>query len=210
MDRRDNIFILWKLMALVARIGVLLLSSPPNSDTYFETHQLLQVAGLEISPAEMQGMVCGILAASAEPVLEKWASELLATVEDTAKVTAVQQVLEQLQAQAVDQIDEDDLRLQLMLPGDDAPVTDRSLALRDWCQGFLYGFGRSGRGSVADMSAEAREALHDFGQIAQLDTSGSDDHEGDEQSLMELEEYVRMTALMIRAETAITGRHSSL
>jgi uncharacterized protein YgfB (UPF0149 family) len=60
------------------------------------------------------------------------------------------------------------------------------------------------------MSAEAREALHDFGQIAQLDTSGSDDHEGDEQSLMELEEYVRMTALMIRAETAITGRHSSL
>lgn len=186
-----------------------MLLSPLNSDNYFETQQLLQMAGLGISPAETQGMVCGILAANAEPVLEKWASELLATAEEKAKLSAVRQVLEQLQTQAVEQIDEDDLGLQLMLPGDDAPVKDRSLALRDWCQGFLYGFGRSGRSSIADLSAEAQEALHDFGEIAQLDTSGSDDDESAEQSLMELEEYVRMIALMIRTETVTSGRHPS-
>lgn len=198
-----------KLTGLVARIGVLLLSSALNSDNYLETQQLLQMAGLGISPAEVQGMVFGILGANAEPVLEQWASELLATVEDKAQVSGVRQVLEQLRAQAVEQIDEDDLRLQLMLPGDDAPVADRSLALRDWCQGFLYGFGRSGRSSIADMSTESREALHDFGEIAQLDTSGTDDDESDQQSLMELEEYVRMSALMIRTETATSGRHPS-
>ncbi len=171
-----------------------------DAESYAEIHQLLHSTGLALSPAEVQGTICGMLCGGAGSLLDNWLIELSAEAENRAEVPALDQVLSRLRAQTVGQIDEDDLGLELLLPADDAPTAGRTIAVRDWCHGFLYGFGLSGRTSLADLSAEVREALHDFSEIARLDTAEVNGDETDEQALMELEEYIRMATLLIRTE----------
>ena len=183
---------------------VLRLLSSFSAEAYEQLRQLLSGAGLGLSPSELQGMICGMLAGDAQPRLDTWSAELLAESPDPAGLAPVRQIIEQLQARMVEQIDGQDLSLELLLPAD-APAAARARALGEWCQGFLYGYGRSGRTSTAELSTEAREVLHDFEQIARVDTDEVRAGEADERALMELEEYVRMATLLIRTETAGGG-----
>lgn len=176
-----------------------------DPESYEQLRQLLSGAGLVHSPAELHGTICGVMAGDAQPELGRWSTGLLGEAQDSTGLADLQHAIERLQNETLDQIDRQDFGLELLLPDDDALPTERSGALRDWCQGFLYGFGLSGRTSIADLSAEVREALRDFGEIARLNAAEVGAEESDQRALMELEEYIRVAALLIRTETA--GRH---
>ncbi|MFM1892233.1 MAG: hypothetical protein RLZ44_1310, partial [Pseudomonadota bacterium] len=70
--------------------------------------------------------------------------------------------------------------------------------LRDWCRGYLYGLGLAGQAAFTALGAEARDAVHDLNEIAQLDAAGVQGADADEAALVELEEYLRVVLVAIR------------
>ena len=153
-----------------------------------------------LSPAELHGVMVGHLAAGArlEPsVLLQTACELMdinSLSHESSKVTLLE--LYTASCQALESLD---LEFELLLPDDDNEIAQRAEALGRWCQSFLSGFGLYGKHTDASLSSEAKETLNDLGQIAQISTDLEelDEHEAD---LMEVQEYVRMAALMLFTE----------
>jgi hypothetical protein len=88
------------------------------------------------------------------------------------------------------------------LPDDDEPLEERTIALGQWCMGFLAGLASGGQFNA--LSEEASEAIEDLQQIARAELTaaegGAEDNEDDEQALAEIIEYVRVVALMMRED----------
>ncbi len=80
-----------------------------------------------------------------------------------------------------------------LLPTDDAPIGDRTLALGEWCQGFLYGLG-SGVAvpEASGLPGDAAEVLRDMTEITHVDVDPEDDLESNESAYAELVEFVRV------------------
>ena len=80
-----------------------------------------------------------------------------------------------------------------LLPGDDASIGDRTSALGEWCQGFLYGLGAGAAMPEADsLQGEAAEVLRDMTEITHVDVDPEDDIETNEAAYAELVEFVRV------------------
>jgi hypothetical protein len=89
---------------------------------------------------------------------------------------------------------------QLLLPDDDAPLAERAMALSQWCQGFLYGFGTGGAVPRDRLSGEVEEVLRDLTHISQASVETGADAEEEEQAYTEIIEYVRAGVQLIHDE----------
>ncbi len=78
---------------------------------------------------------------------------------------------------------------------------ERAEALFDWCRGFLGGFGLAA-GAAPPLSEESGEALQDLARLAKATAESSDDDE-DEDALAELEEFVRVAALLLHGDCVL-------
>ena len=103
----------------------------------------------------------------------------------------------------------DELEFAPLLPDDDSPLAERTIAMAQWCQGFLYGFGVStadqSSGQVSGkrdskLSPEIREVLHDFAQLARATVGEVEPTEEDENDYAEIVEYLRVGAQLIHDE----------
>lgn len=153
-----------------------------------------------VSPSELHGLLVGHLAAGARlqpTVLLQNACELMdinSLAQENSKV-----VLLDIYQASCEQLEGVELDLELVLPDDEHEISQRAASLGLWCQGFLSGFGLYGKHTDASLSDEAKDALNDLGQIAQISSEleEADEHEAD---LMEVQEYVRMAVLMMFTE----------
>ena len=92
-----------------------------------------------------------------------------------------------------------------MLPEEDATLEARGNALFDWCRAFVGGFGLAA-GGQARLSEEGEEALEDLAKLAAAQAQ-SDGDEEDEAAFAELEEFVRIAALLLHGDGALAQRH---
>jgi len=112
-----------------------------------------------------------------------------------AKVkTTVKQMFSELWTDLLD----DAYTFQLMLPDDDDAIAERGHALGVWVQGFNLGFGLQQKDSPV-VSAEVKEVLTDFAEIANL-SDDMEENEATEQAYFEINEYVRISALLCFSE----------
>jgi len=152
------------------------------------------------SPSELHGLLCGVLCAGARPDAAAWL-QLAADRLDIGSFSreAAKVGMLELYSRTLAQLQATDLGFEPLLPDDDQLLAQRAGALGNWCQGFLGGFGQYGKQTDASLSDEAREVLGDLGQIVQIadDDADSDENETD---LMQIQEYVRMAALLLFAE----------
>lgn len=165
---------------------------------YQGLNALLAPLGVIVEPAELHGILCGKLSGGASISETDWLLEAVEELDfvqppDAEVRIALSQLFHASQAQLARQ----DFDLQLLLPGDDAPVERRVSCLSRWCQGFLVGFGSAGKVGDAQLSEQHRETLEDLASIArvELDQDDSDAMQAAEADYMELVEYVRMAAL---------------
>jgi len=86
------------------------------------------------------------------------------------------------------------------LPGDDETLEDRTMALSQWCSGFLAGLGSGGDDTLEALSDDASEALRDLQQISTADVTDTTESEEDENAFVEIVEYIRIVILMIRED----------
>lgn len=155
-------------------------------------------AGLATSAAELHGALAGWLAGAGEPD-PAWPARVLADPEVPAP--AADSALDDLRRVTAAQLADPGLGFELLLP--DAGAGERANALFDWCRGFLGGFGLAA-GASPPLSEEGGEALADLARLAAADVEDGDD---DEDALAEIEEFVRVAALLLHGDCVLGPRH---
>lgn len=158
--------------------------------------------GIAVPPAELHGALCGWLAGGGAAGAD-WPARALA--DDALAPVPAGGPLARLQEASASQFDDRDFGFELLLPGADATLAERSGALFDWCRGFLGSFGLAA-GANPPLSEESREALTDIARLAAASPQEDGDEE-DEDALAELEEFVRVAALLLHGDCVLAPRH---
>lgn len=162
---------------------------------------LLMPYGALNSPSELHGLLCGKLCGGAKLNRDQWlqsAWELL-DVTDTPDGNTTDEVVVMLDV-TVAQLNSDNYDMQLMLPDEDTDLEQRTMALSQWCHGFLTGFGSAGIDPNQSFTKDSADALRDMAAIVQAAVSDDDDEEEQEAGYYELVEYVRVVAMNFYAE----------
>ena len=156
--------------------------------------------GLASTPAELHGGLCGWLAGGGGDS-RSWPALVLA--DPLLPAPANGDALDRLRTASAAQLADTDFGFELLLP-DEGQVIERAGGMFAWCRAFLGGFGLSvGEKKLSD---EGEEALGDIANLAAARVDDVDP-EGDEESLTEIEEYVRMAVLLLHADCAMGPRH---
>ena len=155
-------------------------------------------------PSELHGLLCGLLAGGERPGVEAWQRQVAGMLGDEPLDEVSGQLFTRMYGLALTQLGQGDFSLQLLLPNDEEPIEQRTEALGFWCHGFLSGFGEGAVGKKP--GKEINGILHDFSEIARVQTSGDGDEiDENERFFMEVSEYVRMALLNIFAELNPAG-----
>jgi len=163
---------------------------------------------LGTTASELHGSLSGYLAGGGSlrdsPVLA--ALQLDGEVADVG--TQDLALLDRLARQSEAELADAELGFEPLLPADDRPLAERAEAMVDWCRGFLGGFGLAGAAAHAQLSEEAQEVLRDLGTVAASSFDFGDEEE-DEDALVEVQEFVRVAAMLLYAECAAPDPSSS-
>ena len=176
------------------------MQSLPNTE---EVAVASREAGLAASPAELHGALCGWLCGGGEDAAG-WPARVLA--DPALPAPAAGSALDRLRQATVAQLDDGEFAFQLLLADADATLRQRAQALFDWCRSFLGGFGLAA-GAQPPLSEEGGEALQDLGKLAGAQVQDIDEDDEDEDSLAELEEFVRVATLLLHGDCVLGPRH---
>jgi hypothetical protein len=156
----------------------------------------LEGLGANLDAAEAHGTLCALLLEDAD--LPGWLGHCLDDLPDASDVLAGERlaVLEEVYVLTREQFGDDELGLEILLPDEDDDFDLRLLALANWCQGYLYGFGVLGAQPQDTLDADARECLSDLLEISKL-RHDEDASEDAQLQFVELVEHVRIVALML-------------
>jgi uncharacterized protein len=174
---------------------------PATAIDYRQLTERLAVSELTPSAAEAHGILCGLICAGHPDAERTWTEELLRGT-DPADLLAQEcrQSLHALAETTREEIEGPGLGFAPLLPADDASLTERAIGLYDWTRGFLYGLGVAGV-DEQELSEQTREIFRDFAAITHLDLEGlGEDTEEGEESLMELQEFVWVAAMLVYEE----------
>ena len=149
--------------------------------------------------AEAHGSLCGLLLGRQE--IAKWLGATLDKTPDASDLLAQEsaQLLQQLYDDSKQQLNDEDMSFELLLPDEDDEFALRLIGLADWCQGFLYGLAMNGEALLKALSEQGKECLNDLLEISQLahDEEASDESEA---VYAELVEHVRLSVIYINEE----------
>lgn len=171
---------------------------PDLASVTAETRRL----ALATSAPELHGALCGWLAGGGASV-PGWPALVL--VDDAVETPASGSPLDRLRTASASQLADRSFNFELLLPDPDAPLVERSGALFDWCRGFLGAFGLAA-GAKPPLSEESTEALGDLAKLAAAQPQADGD-EDDEAALIEIEEFVRVAALLLHGDCVLGAQH---
>jgi hypothetical protein len=133
-----------------------------------------------------------------DAALATWLGHTLDELPDPGNVLAAEQleVLKKIFDQTREQLSDEELSFEPLLPDESDDFSLQLLGLSQWCQGFLYGVGVSGTIAEDSLDVESRECLSDLLEISKLshDEETSDETE---QQYLEIVEHVRVATLML-------------
>ncbi|WP_411725248.1 UPF0149 family protein [Methyloglobulus sp.] len=163
---------------------------------YQDINTIIAKNDASLPVAESHGMAAGMLCVNVRTKPEFWLRELLQdagepNVEDRT-------ILENLIEETRRLLNSDEFTFELLLPDEDAPLSEQVDALREWGQGFLFGLGStsSSSGSASNWPEDIREVVKDIAEFTRLER----DAEGEEaeNDFMELTEYLRAAVIFLR------------
>lgn len=163
--------------------------------------QQLNALELGIGASELHGAACGWIAGGGE-VKGNWLAQVMA--DDMLDAAAEGSALDVMFRASERQFEDRDFGLLLLLADDESALAQRSASLFDWCRGFLAGFGLAA-GAKPPLSEEGQEALVDLGRLAGASAQEDGDEE-DEAALVEIEEFVRVAAMLLHGDCALAAR----
>ena len=177
--------------------------------TLQELKQLLQDLQLTASASEVHGFVTGLLAAGVRLNKQQLIKVLEAHTEtDQAFDDALIASLWQMQLATLEALGSSEIIFTPLVPEDEFTLTERVIALSDWCQGMLSGFGLAVRGDDERLTkGDIQETLQDIVNIVHVGGDFDSDNEEDEQAYMELYEFVRLAMIHLFEEMSPMEEH---
>jgi len=169
--------------------------------------ELIGRCSLSVTVSEFHGSLVGYLAAGGRFHHGGSVLDALELKPDPAPTADERAMLVRLRHQTDEWLAEPDMTFSPWLPDDDAPIRERVEGLVEWIQGFLGGVGLGGsveRNQV--MSEDAREVLKDMATIATTEFEFDADDDVNDESLTEIEEFVRAGAMLLHAELSRATR----
>jgi len=178
----------------------------PRHPDFLELDQALARADAAAGAAEVHGLLCGLWCAAGRVDEGLWLAQVFEDADP--RDVAVQQGRAAVQALAdwtVPALNDPVLGMDLLLPADSRPLADRTVALGEWCQGFLLGLAAGGIARDTPVPDDVTELLHDFTEISRAGFDTESGNEEDEHAFAQIVEYVRVGVLLINDELQPTG-----
>jgi len=149
--------------------------------------------------SECHGLLCGLLCRESNGTANDFMTQLSAMQLLVNPASGLEAVMEEAFESTRRQLEDEEFGFSLWLPDDEESLEMRTIALAQWCSGFLAGLGSGGQ--LDALSDEAKEAIDDLQHIGRAEiSSGEEDNEEDETAFAEIVEYVRVVALMMRED----------
>lgn len=161
----------------------------------------LERCAVAYSPSEAHGFALGLLIAHVPEPSKAWREELYSDL-DPADVLAgeCKAALDRLFSAVFLAADDTPMQLVLLLPQDIQVNAQRLVAVRDWCDGFLFGFGLGGKVSRDGLSQAGNDFLRDITEFTRLDTDDVENSADNQAALIDIEEYLREGVMLLRDE----------
>ncbi len=157
-------------------------------------------------PSELHGLLSGELSAGERLSTNRWEDlvcEHLGTdqlqTELGDDLPSPQALLHSFYATTLAALQSESMDFRLLLPPEQAPLTQRLEGLSAWVRGFLEGVARAAGDGLARAPEDVRELVRDFVAITQVEMEAEESDEADRE-LEEIVEYVRIGVLNVFAE----------
>lgn len=159
--------------------------------------RLMADANAYLGPAELHGMLCGFIC-NGDLAPESSCMDLMLSDADEHEYEQLVKQIKLLFGLSLQQLSDFGFEFELLLPNDDSEFIERLSALSQWCEGFILGLEFAQKTQRRTYAADVKEMIDDLREIASVYQRFQEDKgDIDEQSLVELEEYVRLGAVFV-------------
>ena len=165
--------------------------------TYTEIQRVLTDERSMTDAAEAHGTLAGCLCAAIGYRFEDWLLEILP--EGRARPLA-NAALREVYLETSGALEGSDMEFDLLLPEDVESLDTRTVALAQWCQGFLYGLGGSAIQDAGGLPGEIGEIVRDLTEITRVGVDSGQSEESNETAYAELVEFVRVGVQLVFEE----------
>ncbi len=161
---------------------------------YITASDLLDAHEVMATPAEIHGVLTGLLCGGCSVQRDEWLSEFFELVNDGHPMPAAvtEWLLELFNATLAGLIDQ--AGIELLLPEEDVTLEEQLIAVCDWAQAFLAGFAVMQQ-DLSKASEELQDMLGDISNITQLEVELEEDSEN-EASFYVLYEHMKLGVMM--------------
>jgi len=168
----------------------------------FETvDQALSRVETGINASECHGTLCGLLCAQHPFDVQTWLLHtLIATDAENAAVTETRALLVQLAQSVARQLSDTGFGFALLLPDDEQSLQTRTLAVSQWCQGFLEGLRLALVAHPETLPGDAGEVMSDILEISKAARFQVEDSNENEADFAELVEFLRAGVQLVYEE----------
>ncbi|WP_394131867.1 UPF0149 family protein [Shewanella maritima] len=161
--------------------------------------QALDAAEIGQHPVEVHGALVGLICGGVSQTGQAWVKPLLELMNDGQALPAdLQQLISELYQDTVTRLADFEFGFSLLLPEEEVSLSHRVEALALWTQSFLTAIAVV-QSKLNSASKDVKEVIKDLSEIAQVEFDVSDDDES-EAAYIELQEFVKMAAILCYAE----------
>jgi uncharacterized protein YgfB (UPF0149 family) len=168
-----------------------------NQPTYTEIQRVLTDERSMTDAAEAHGTLTGCLCAAIGYRFEDWLLEILPEGRAHPLATAA---LREVYLETSGALQGAEMDFDLLLPEDEASLDTRTVALAQWCQGFLYGLGGGALQDASGLPGEVGEIVRDLSEITRVGVDIGQSQESNESAYAELVEFVRVGVQLVFEE----------
>ncbi len=150
------------------------------------------------SASFVQGMLVGELCGTSALSVSDFIGGVLRELEVRSVKESVLEVFYRLYEVTLAGLTSAECDLKLCLPDDEHALAERALAVRQWCEGFIYGFGVA-HAERSDLVDEVKEYLETLMEVSRIDLDELDGVEDEALAaqLEEIIEFLRIGAIAV-------------
>ena len=176
--------------------------SERNLPEYLTLASELQSAGLAVNPAELHGLLAGMLSGGLSLTDKSWQPLIFDYTNDGMGWPAKSLQLAQATLDAtIVEFTGSGMDISMLIPDEDASASlfDTADGVAEWVNHYISGLGLV-NADLKKASTDVKEALADLEEIAKLGIDEDDDMQEQAQLLEQVIEHVKACALTIHAE----------
>lgn len=168
--------------------------------TYQAVESALKEQGLAAAPAELHGLLSGMICGGLANDDESWGGPVSDYANEGEPLTdGAKTMIRSLFTTTANELLSGGFEFSLLMPDDDEPLMIRADALTEWVTSFISGLGLMDL-QKNQLSEAVTEALADLQEIAQLGIDEDDDMEEQAALFEQVVEHVRMCVLSCHSE----------